>query len=113
MAIGYPDGIQNFAGKVVQVKHFATATKTRITSSSYYWGGQNNSDGGLEFVMKNYLYGPVIDSKIIKEANVRTYMESGVGKITSTDTAGKVVDQSVSPNPPDLFFSSALWFSKI
>tara|TARA_R100001510_G_C7611430_1_gene174836 strand:- start:31 stop:852 length:822 start_codon:yes stop_codon:yes gene_type:complete len=55
----------------------------------------------LEFVMKNYLYGPVIDSKIIKEANVRTYMESGTGKISNTDTAGKVVDQSVTTNPPD------------
>ena len=53
MAIIFPDGTQDFAGKVVQVNHFATANKTRITSSNQYWGGQNNGDGGLEFVMKN------------------------------------------------------------
>jgi len=53
MSINFSNGQQDFAGKVVQVKHFATANKTRITSSSYYWGGQNNGDGGLEFVMKN------------------------------------------------------------
>ena len=53
MAIYFPDGTQDFAGKIVQVKHFATASKTRITSSGYYWGGQNNGDGGLEFVMKS------------------------------------------------------------
>ena len=53
MSINFADGTQDFAGKVVQVKHFATATKTRITSSAYYWGGQNNGDGGLEFVMKS------------------------------------------------------------
>jgi len=55
----------------------------------------------LEFIMKNYIYGPVSKSDIIKEANVRTYMESGTGDITNTETAGKVVDQSVTTNPPD------------
>ena len=53
MSINFSNGQQDFAGKVVQVKHFATASKTRITSSGYYWGGQNNGDGGLEFVMKS------------------------------------------------------------
>ena len=53
MAINFPDGTQNFSGKVVQVKHFATATKTRITNSGYYWGGQSNGDGGLAFTMKS------------------------------------------------------------
>lgn len=53
MAIIFPDGTQDFASKIVQVKHFASATKTRITSSNYYWGGQNNGDGGLEFTMKS------------------------------------------------------------
>ena len=55
----------------------------------------------LEFVMKNYIYGPVIDSDIIKKVNVRTYMEKGGGTITNTETAGKVVDQTVTSNPPD------------
>jgi hypothetical protein len=55
----------------------------------------------LEFMMKNYIYGPITDSEIIKTAKVRTYMEPGTDKITSTDTAGKVVDQTVTTNPPD------------
>jgi len=55
----------------------------------------------LEFIMKNYIYGPITDSEIIKTAKVRTYMESGTGKITSNDTAGRVVDQTVTTNPPD------------
>ena len=53
MAINFSNGQQDFAGKVVQVKHFATANKTRITSSNYFWGGQNNGDGGLAFTMKD------------------------------------------------------------
>ena len=53
MSINFSNGTQDFAGKVVQVKHFATSSKTRITSSDYYWGGQNNGDGGLEFTMKS------------------------------------------------------------
>ena len=55
----------------------------------------------LEFMMKNYIYGPITDSEIIKTAKVRTYMEPGTDKITSTDTAGKVVDQTVTTNPQD------------
>ena len=55
----------------------------------------------LEFTMKNYIYGPVEDSEIIKTAKVRTYIEPGVGKISSTDEAGKVVDQTVTTNPPN------------
>jgi len=55
----------------------------------------------LEFIMKNYIYGPVTKSEVIKKANVRTYMEGGTGKITSTDTAGRVVNQTVTTNPPE------------
>ena len=55
----------------------------------------------LEFIMKNYIYGPITSSDIIKKANVRTYMETGTGNITNQETAGKVVDQSVTTNPPD------------
>jgi hypothetical protein len=53
VSINFPEGTQDFPSKVVQVKHYTTATKTRITSSAYYWGGQNNGDGGLAFTMKN------------------------------------------------------------
>ena len=53
----------------------------------------------LEFMMKNYIYGPITDSKIIKKANVRTYMETGTGKITDADNAGRVVNQTVTTNP--------------
>ena len=53
MAINFSNGQQDFAGKVVQVKHFATANKTQLTSSGYFWGGQSSGDGGLAFTMKN------------------------------------------------------------
>ena len=55
----------------------------------------------LDFVMKNYIYGPVRDSDIIRTVKARTYIEQGSGEITSTDTAGKVVEQIVMPNPSD------------
>ena len=55
----------------------------------------------LEFIMKNYIYGPVRDSDIIRTVKARTYIEQGSGEITSTDTAGKVVEQIVMPNPSD------------
>ena len=55
----------------------------------------------LEFVMKNYIYGPIIDSEIIRKADVRTYLEPGSGKIQNKETAGRVMNQVVRPNPPD------------
>jgi len=55
----------------------------------------------LEFVMKNYIYGPVSGSEVIRTAKVRTYMSSGSGKITDTDTAGRVIEQVVTPVPND------------
>ena len=55
----------------------------------------------LTFVMKNYIYGPVRDSDIIRTVKARTYIETGSGEISSTDTAGKVVEQIVMPNPSD------------
>ena len=55
----------------------------------------------LEFIMKNYIYGPVTKSEVIRTAKVRTYLEPGSGEISSTDTAGKVIEQVVKPNPID------------
>ena len=55
----------------------------------------------LEFTMKNYIYGPVKSSEIIRKVGVRTYMEQGSGKLTNTETANKVVDQSIEPVPQD------------
>ena len=55
----------------------------------------------LSFIMKNYIYGPVRDSEIIRKVNVRTYMESGTGDISDVTTAGKVSDQTVEPTPSD------------
>ena len=55
----------------------------------------------LEFIMKNYIYGPVRDSEIIRTVKARTYMEEGSGDISNTATAGRVVEQVVTPNPPD------------
>ena len=53
----------------------------------------------LSFTMKNYIYGPVRDSDIIRTVKARTYIETGSGQISSTDTAGKVSEQVVMPNP--------------
>ena len=55
----------------------------------------------LDFIMKNYIYGPVRDSELIRTVKARTYIEPGSGKISSTTTAGKVVEQIVMPNPSD------------
>ena len=55
----------------------------------------------LEFTMKNYIYGPVTDSEVIRTAKVRTYMETGSGKISDTDNAGRVIQQVVTPIPQD------------
>ena len=52
-AIAFSEGVtQHHASKVVQVKHFANNTKTKLTSSGYYWGGSDSSDG-LAFTMKS------------------------------------------------------------
>ena len=55
----------------------------------------------LEFVMRNYIYGPIKSSEMIRKANVRTYIEAGGGKVSDTESAGKVVDQIVEPIPAD------------
>ena len=50
--------------------------------------------------MRNYIYGPVRDSEIIRTVKARTYMEPGNAK-GFTDAAGKVIEQVVTPNPTD------------
>ena len=55
----------------------------------------------LEFIMKNYIYGPVRDSELIRTVKARTYIETGSGDISNTNAAGKVVEQIVMPNPSD------------
>ena len=55
----------------------------------------------LDFIMKNYIYGPVRDSKIIRAVKARTYIEEGSGDISNVNTAGKVVEQVITPNPTD------------
>jgi hypothetical protein len=52
-AVAFSDGVaQNHASKVVQVKHFADNTKTYLSDSGYYWGGNDSTDG-LAFTMKS------------------------------------------------------------
>ena len=51
--------------------------------------------------MKNYIYGPVNDSSVVRTVKARTYIETGSGEISSTSTAGRVVEQIVMPNPSD------------
>ena len=55
----------------------------------------------LSFTMKNYIYGPVVSSEIIRTVKARTYIEGGSDEISSTDTASRVVEQIITPNPPD------------
>ena len=54
----------------------------------------------LEFTMKNYIYGPVRTSEIIRTVKARTYMEPGSDD-GFTDAAGRVLEQIVMPNPSD------------
>ena len=51
--------------------------------------------------MKNYIYGPVRDSEIIRTVKTRTYIEKGSDDLTNVNEAGKVIEQVVTPNPPD------------
>ena len=55
----------------------------------------------LEFIMKNYIYGPVRDSEIIRTVKARTYIEGGTGDISDTAAAGRVIEQVITPNPSD------------
>ena len=55
----------------------------------------------LDFIMKNYIYGPVRDSEVIRVVKARTYIEEGSGDISNVNTAGRVVEQIITPNPTD------------
>jgi len=67
----------------------------------------------LEFTMKNYIYGPVTDSEIIRTAKVRTYMESGSGEIEDTSTSGRVVQQTVTPIPSDAEVGDDITYNEV
>ena len=67
----------------------------------------------LEFTMKNYIYGPVTDSEIIRTAKVRTYMESGSGEIEDTSTSGRVVQQTVTPIPADAEVGDDITYNEV
>jgi len=67
----------------------------------------------LEFTMKNYIYGPVTDSEIIRTAKVRTYMESGSGEIEDTSTTGRVVQQTVTPIPQDAEVDDNITYNEV
>ena len=53
----------------------------------------------LEFTMKNYIYGPVRSSDIVRTVKARTYIESGSGEIATQDIDGRVGEVIVTPNP--------------
>ena len=79
-------------------------TLTGVTQTDDYEGDfttRQTLTYALSFTMKNYVYGPIRDSDIIRTVKARTYIETGSGEISSTDTAGRVVEQIVMPNPSD------------
>ena len=79
-------------------------TLTGITQTDDYDGDLTTRQVlryDLSFVMKNYIYGPVNDSSVVRTVKARTYIETGSGEISSTSTAGRVVEQIVMPNPSD------------
>lgn len=79
-------------------------TLTSVTQTDEYEGDFTTRQVlryDLSFVMKNYIYGPVRDSDIIRTVKARTYIETGSGEISSTDTSGRVVEQVVTPVPSD------------
>jgi len=63
--------------------------------------------------MKNYIYGPVTDSEIIRTAKVRTYMEKGSDEIVDTSTAGRVVNQVVTPIPSDAEVGDDITYNEV
>ena len=67
----------------------------------------------LEFTMKNYIFGPVTDSEIIRTAKVRTYMEKGSDEIVDTSTAGRVVNQVVTPIPSDAEVGDDITYNEV
>ena len=67
----------------------------------------------LDFTMKNYIYGPVTDSEIIRTAKVRTYMEGGSGEIEDTSTSGRVVQQTVTPIPQDAEVGDSITYNEV
>ena len=88
----------------MEEKRDVPITLTGITQTDEYEGDFSTRQVlryDLEFIMKNYIYGPVRESDIIRTVKARTYIEKGSGKISSSDTAGKVVEQIVMPNPSD------------
>ena len=77
---------------------------TGVTQTDEYEGDfttRQQLTYALSFTMKNYIYGPVVDSEIIRTVKARTYIEAGGGKISSTDTAGRVGEHIITPNPSD------------
>ena len=78
-------------------------TLTGITQTDDYEGDFTTRQTliyALSFTMKNYIYGPVRDSDIIRTVKARTYIETGSDD-GFTDAAGKVIEQVVLPNPSD------------
>tara|TARA_B110000196_G_C21149942_1_gene668987 strand:- start:2071 stop:2883 length:813 start_codon:yes stop_codon:yes gene_type:complete len=67
----------------------------------------------LEFTMKNYIYGPVTDSEIIRTAKVRTYLEPGTGEISTQDEDGRVVEQVVTPIPTDAEVGDDITYNEV
>ena len=67
----------------------------------------------LEFTMKNYIYGPVTDSEIIRTAKVRTYLEPGTGEISTQDEDGRVVEQVVTPIPSDAEVGDDITYNEV
>ena len=67
----------------------------------------------LEFTMKNYIYGPVTDSEIIRTAKVRTYIEPGTGEISTQDEDGRVVEQVVTPIPADAEVGDDITYNEV
>ena len=79
-------------------------TLTGITQTDDYEGDFTTRQTliyALSFTMKNYIYGPVRDSDIIRTVKARTYIEPGSGEISNTSTSSKVTEQVVMPNPSD------------
>ena len=67
----------------------------------------------LEFTMKNYIYGPVTDSEVIRTAKVRTYLEKGTGKISTQDEDGRDVEQIVTPIPNEAEVGDSITYNEV
>ena len=53
MAINFPEGTQNYPGKIVKATVHRDTSLFSSSAATYYWGGQSANDGGLAITCRS------------------------------------------------------------